>query len=123
MIFVAIIVSVGGAGIANYMFANVYERRREIGTLMSLGAESSLILRIFLIKALVLGLAGGVGGYVIGTLLAVSMGPQLAGVIVLPMPTLAIWAVGISVAITLVASYIPARRAAGLDPVTSFQEF
>jgi putative ABC transport system permease protein len=50
LIFVAIIVVVGGAGIANFMYANVYERRREIGTLMSLGAESRVILRIFLLK-------------------------------------------------------------------------
>ncbi len=122
LIFVAIIVVVGGAGIANYMFANVYERRREIGTLMSLGAESKLILRIFLLKALLLGVAGGVGGFVIGTLLAVTLGPRLAGVPVLPMPVLALWAIGISVGITLLASYFPARNAARIDPVTSFQE-
>ena len=122
LIFVAIIVVVGGAGIANYMFANVYERRREIGTLMSLGAESKLILRIFLLKALLLGVAGGVGGFVIGTLLAVTLGPRLAGVPVLPMPVLALWAIGISVGIALLASYFPARNAARIDPVTSFQE-
>jgi len=122
LIFVAIIVVVGGAGIANYMFANVYERRREIGTLMSLGAESKLILRIFLLKALLLGVAGGVGGFVVGTLLAVTVGPRLAGVPVLPMPVLALWAIGISVGITLLASYFPARNAARIDPVTSFQE-
>ena len=122
LIFVAIIVVVGGAGIANYMFANVYERRREIGTLMSLGAESKLILRIFLLKALLLGVAGGVGGFVIGTILAVTLGPRLAGVPVLPMPILALWAIGISVGITLLASFFPARNAARIDPVTSFQE-
>src|ERR1035438_10931710 len=38
MLFLTIIVLVGGASIANYMFANVFERRREIGTLMALGA-------------------------------------------------------------------------------------
>ncbi|MFG0268241.1 MAG: ABC transporter permease [Rhodopirellula sp. JB055] len=122
MIFVAIIVVIGGAGIANFMFANVYERRREIGTLMSLGAESKLILRIFLLKALLLGVAGGVGGFLIGTTLAVTLGPRLANVPVLPMPMLAVWAIGISVGTTLLASYFPARNAARLDPVTSFKE-
>ena len=122
LIFFVIMVVVGGAGIANYMFANVYERRREIGTLMSLGAESSLILRIFLLKALLLGLVGGVGGFVIGTVLAVTLGPRLAGVPVLPMPILALWALVISVGITLLASFFPARRAARLDPVATFQE-
>ncbi|HYW78233.1 MAG TPA: FtsX-like permease family protein [Thermoguttaceae bacterium] len=121
-IFLVIIVVVGGAGIANYMYANVFERRREIGTLMALGAESGLVLRIFLLKALLLGLAGGIGGFLIGTTLAVTLGPKLAGVPVLPMPMLALWAVGISAGITLSASYFPARRAARLDPVATFQE-
>jgi putative ABC transport system permease protein len=122
MIFLAIIVVVGGAGIANYMYANVFERRREIGTLMALGAESHLVLRIFLLKALLMGLAGGIGGFAIGTALAVTLGPRLAGVPVLPMPILALWAVGISCGITLAASYFPARRASRLDPVATFQE-
>ena len=122
LVFLAIIVVVGGAGIANYMYANVFERRREIGTLMALGAESLLILRIFLLKALLLGLVGGVSGFAVGTLLAVSLGPKLAGVVVLPMPILALWAVLISAGIALLASYFPARRASRLDPCATLQE-
>jgi putative ABC transport system permease protein len=122
LMFLVIIVFVGGASIANYMYANVFERRREIGTLMALGANSGLVLRIFLSKALILGLVGGIGGYVLGTILAVILGPKLAGVIVLPMPLLALLAVGISVALALVASFFPAWRAARLDPCATFQE-
>ena len=122
LIFLVIIVFVGGAGIANYMYANVFERRREIGTLMALGANSLLILRVFLLKALLLGVVGGVGGYLLGTVLAVTLGPRLAGVPVLPMPTLALWAMLISIGLALVASYFPALRAAKLDPCATFQE-
>ncbi len=122
LMFLVIIIFVGGASIANYMYANVFERRREIGTLMALGANSGLVLRIFLLKALILGVAGGIGGYLIGTILAVVLGPKLAGVIVLPMPMLALLAVGISVGLALMASYFPARRAARLDPCATFQE-
>ncbi len=122
LIFIAIIILVGGASMANYMYANVYERRREIGTLMALGAGSKVVLRIFLLKAALLGLVGGVGGFILGTLLAVVMGPRIAGVPVLPMPTLLFWAVLISCGIALAASYFPARRAAQLDPCTSLQE-
>ncbi len=81
-----------------------------------------MILRIFLLKALLLGLVGGVGGYVLGTVLAMTLGPKLAGVPVLPMPLLALWAMLISVGLTLVASFFPARRAARLDPCATFQE-
>ena len=122
MVFVAVIVLVGGASIANYMYGNVHERRREIGTLMALGAGSGFVLKMFLLKALLLGLAGGVGGYVLGTILALLLGPKVAGIIVLPMPTLVLWAVGISILIALVASYFPARRAARLDPFATLQE-
>ena len=122
MIFLGIIVVVGGAGIANFMYANVHDRRREIGTLMALGAESSFILRLFLSKAGLLGLAGGVAGFAMGTGLAVTVGPPLAGVPVLPMPILAVWAVLLSVIIALASSYFPARHAARLDPCATFQE-
>jgi putative ABC transport system permease protein len=89
---------------------------------MALGAGSGFVLKMFLLKALLLGLAGGVGGYVLGTILALLLGPKLAGIIVLPMPTLVFWATGISVLIALVASYFPARRAARLDPCSTLQE-
>ena len=122
LVFLAIIVVAGGASIANYMYANVFERRREIGTLMALGAGSSVVLRVFLLKALLLGLAGGVAGYGLGTVLAVVLGPRIAGVPVLPMAVLAPLAVGIAVAISLAASYFPARRATRLDPCVSLRE-
>ena len=121
-VFLVIIVLVGGASIANYMYANVFERRREIGTLMALGAGSSLILQMFLLKGLLLGLVGGIGGYILGTVFAVTFGPRLAGIAVMPMPVLVLWAVGLSVGIALVASCLPARNAARLDPCATFQE-
>lgn len=122
LIFLVIIVLVGGAGIANYMYANVRERRREIGTLMALGADSTLILRIFLLKAALLGGVGGIGGFLFGTVLAIFLGPQLAGVPVLPMFSLLFWAVGISLGLTLIASFVPAYQAARMDPCATFQE-
>lgn len=122
LLFLIIIVLVGGASIANYMFANVFERRREIGTLMAIGASSRTVLRLFLIKAAWLGLAGGVGGYALGTALAVVLGPRVAGVPVWPMFTPLLWAVAVAVAVCVVASYLPARRAARLDPSAALQE-
>ena len=122
LLFLGIVILIGGAGIANYMYANVYERRKEIGTLMALGAEPGLILRIFLTKALWLGLAGGLGGFVLGSALALGLGPSIVGISVLPMPMLLAWAVGIALLITLVASYFPARWAALLEPAVALRE-
>jgi len=122
MVFLVIIILVGGASIANYMYANVFERRKEIGTLMAMGAGSSVVLKIFLLKALLLGLAAGVGGFVIGTALAIVMGPKLASVPVLPMPTLILLALAIAVPLAILASFLPAIRAARLDPCATLQE-
>ena len=122
LLFLTIIVLVGGASIANYMFANVFERRREIGTLMALGASSQVVLRLFLLKAIWLGLAGGVGGYVLGSAMAAILGPRVAGVPVFPMLTPLLWAVGVAVLVCVAATFLPARRAARLDPSAALQE-
>ncbi|MBE7557751.1 FtsX-like permease family protein [bacterium] len=122
LLFLVIMVLVGGTSIANYMYANVYERRREIGTLMALGAGPKHVLQVFLLKALLLGVAGGVAGFLLGSTAALWLGPRIAGVPVLPMPILAFWALVVAVAIALAASFFPARRAARLDPSIALQE-
>jgi putative ABC transport system permease protein len=122
LVFLGILAVVGGASVATAMYANVHERRREIGTLMALGATPGQVLRMFLLKALLLGLVGGVAAFLAGTGAAILLGPQLAGVPVRPMPVLALWAVGLALAVSLLASILPAWRAARLDPCTTLQE-
>jgi putative ABC transport system permease protein len=122
LVFLIIIVLVGGASIANYMFANVFERRREVGILVALGAGRGLIQRIFLLKALLLGLVGGVFGYLGGTALAMILGPQLAGIAVSPRAEWLLYSVVISVGLSLLASVLPVYRAVKLDPFITLQE-
>jgi putative ABC transport system permease protein len=121
-VFFSILLLVGAASIASVMYANVTERRREIGTLMALGASRRFVTQMFLGKATLLGIAGGLGGFVVGTILAILLGPRLLDVTVQPMPQLC--AVGIAAAtiVAVAASYFPARRAAGLDPCLVFNE-
>lgn len=121
-VFLCLITLVGGAGIANYMFANVNDRKKEIGTLMAMGAGFGFILRLFFTKALILGIVGGLGGYVIGTILAMVLGPEIANIKVYPLAHLLGTAILISVGIALVASLLPARRAAKIDPCIAFKE-
>jgi putative ABC transport system permease protein len=121
-LFFAILLVVGVASIGGTMFANVAERRREIGTLMALGATPWLVSRLFLGKALAIGLVGGVLGYLIGTALAIGLGPYWTGISVQPVPSLAAVSLVLAVAVALVASYFPARRAALIDPCLCFRE-
>jgi putative ABC transport system permease protein len=122
ILVLGVLILVGGATVASATSANVRERRREIGTLMALGATPNLILRLFLLKATWLGLAGGIGGCLTGIVLAVLLGPHWAGVTVSPLPSLAAIAVTAALGVTLVAAFWPARSAAQLDPCTCFRE-
>ncbi|MCA9077738.1 MAG: ABC transporter permease [Planctomycetaceae bacterium] len=121
-VFFSILLLVGGASIASVMYANVTERRKEIGTLMALGASRRFVTRMFLGKATLLGVAGGIGGFLVGTVLASVLGPQLLGVSVRPMPGLLAIGIVTATLVAVAASFLPARRAAGLDPCLVFND-
>jgi putative ABC transport system permease protein len=123
LILLVIIVLVGAISIANYMWANVEERRREIGTLLTLGAARASIYRLFFAKSVVLGVLGGVAGYLVGTLAALILGPELAGLAVQPIPIYLLWAVLLSLLIAVLGSWYPIYRATRLDPAVILQEF
>jgi putative ABC transport system permease protein len=117
-----ILVIVGGASLASAIAANVRERKREIGTLMAIGATPGFVLRMFLLKALVLGLTAGTIGCLLGLVTAVTAGPQWVGVSVSPIPSLSILAVCAATGLAVVAAFWPARQAAAMDPCLSFQD-
>lgn len=122
LIFLVIILIVGAISIGNFMWANVEERRREIGTIIAIGATQGIVYRLFMSKALVLGAVGGFLGYIIGTTGAMILGPQLAGLAVAPMPVYLFFAILIAVLISLAGSFIPTFRASRMDPSLIMQE-
>ena len=122
VIMLVIIVLVGAISIGNYMWANVEERRREMGTLITIGFKKRHIYRLFLIKALVLGIIGGVSGYLLGTAAALILGPQLAGLKVSPVFIYFVWSLVVAVGIAVIGSWYPTYRAARLDPALIMQE-
>ena len=122
LIVLGILVIVGGASVANTISSNVRERRREVGTLMALGATPGLIARMFLLKAWLLGTVGAIGGCVLGLIVAKVLGSQWTGVTVTPLPDLIALATGAALAITTLAALWPARSAAKLDPCRCFGE-
>ncbi|EAQ82167.1 hypothetical protein DSM3645_00595 [Blastopirellula marina DSM 3645] len=121
-IVLAVMMVVGGAGLAGAISSNVQERRREIGTLMALGATPRYIQQLFLGKALLLGLAAGAIGCLLGVSAALIVGPAWAGVSVTPLVGTSLLAVLLATFVALVAAWWPARRAAQLDPCICFRE-
>jgi ABC-type lipoprotein release transport system permease subunit len=100
---------------------NVRERRAEIGILRALGTSSSGILRLFLTKALLIGVLGAVVGVALGALIAGRLASSLASE-PLPAqflsPSRLLWIVGLTPLLTVLASWVPALLAAGEDPAT-----
>ena len=85
------------------VFKELLERKSQLVTsfiaitLVAIGMSPRQALSIFYTKALILGAAGGVIGYLLGTTLAMWLGPRVAKIPVLPMPSLLGWALLISV--------------------------
>ncbi len=111
---------VGGIGIMNIMLVSVTERTREIGIRKALGARKGDIKLQFVIEAMTTSLIGGifgivfgiVGGNVAGKLLDISAVPTLASIFL---------AVGISVGIGVLFGYLPANKAANLNPIDALR--
>jgi putative ABC transport system permease protein len=114
----AISLLVGGIGIMNIMLVSVTERTREIGLRKAVGATSADILSQFLTEAIVLCLAGGTIGILLGT------GGSLLAKKVIP-TTVPLWAVilafGFSTAVGLIFGVAPAYKAAKLDPIEALR--
>jgi putative ABC transport system permease protein len=66
---------IGAFAVFNTMMASVNERTKDIGIMRAVGASRSQILRIFIYESLITGVAGGILGYGVGTLLAYVIGP------------------------------------------------
>ena len=113
----AISLLVGGIGI---MLASVTERTREIGVRRAIGARRSQIILQFLIETVVLSVAGGLIGIVIG--FAIPWGvTYFAGMPTIVTMTSLVLSAGISVAIGIVFGLYPAIRAANLDPISALR--
>ncbi len=117
-----VLIVVGGLSLATAIAANVRERRREIGTLMALGATPRFVQSLFLGKAIVLGLCAGTVGCMIGIVTAIVAGPAWAGVTVSVLPATAGLSILIATLVAIASAWWPSRQAARLDPCTCFQE-
>ncbi|MFA5992997.1 MAG: ABC transporter permease [Candidatus Pacearchaeota archaeon] len=138
----AISLVVGAIGIANTMFTSVLEKTKEIGIMKAIGTQNKDILSIFLLNSGLIGLAGGIGGVILGTLSSTAInsvagisstsssmrgGPgggglfsMLGGSSVVSIQ-LIFGAILFAVLIGMVAGAIPAYRASRLNPVDALR--
>lgn len=116
---IALVIS--GIGIMNIMLVTVTERTREIGLRMAVGASRREILMQFLIEAVIISLAGGVLGILLG--IAMPLSVQLfTGDIVIPISVTSIAvAFSVSCMVGLVFGMLPANRASKLNPTEALR--
>lgn len=116
----AISLLVSGIGITNVMLVSVTERTREIGLRKALGASEEVILTQFVMEAVLLSLAGGLIGVLLGIIGAVAIG-HFSPV----KPEVTVWsillAVGVSGGSGIFFGVFPAQRAANLDPIVALR--
>jgi putative ABC transport system permease protein len=111
---------VGGIGIMNIMLVSVTERTREIGLRMAVGARGRDVLAQFLIEAVLLCMAGGCVGLALGVGVTVLVS-QLAGwKVSIGAGTVAL-AIFASASVGIVFGFVPARRAARLNPIEALR--
>ena len=112
----AISLVVGGIGIMNIMLASILERTREIGVRRAVGASQRDILAQFLSEAVLISLAGGVAGIIVGATLSFGI-ERLADIQTIVSFFSVFIAFGVSITVGIVFGIVPAWRAARQDPV------
>jgi len=111
---------VGGVGILNIMLISVSERTREIGVRVALGARPRQIPDAFLLEAVIISLAGGAVGILIGSGVPVLLTALFD--ISIPISSLSVaFALVVSASVGIFFGYYPARRAARLDAVQALR--
>jgi putative ABC transport system permease protein len=116
----AVSLLVGGIGIMNIMLVSVTERTREIGTRLAIGALEREVLMQFLVEAVVLSSLGGL----LGIVLAIAAAFGLTALLNVPLIfnwTIVIIAFLFSAAVGVIFGYVPARKAARLNPIDALR--
>ena len=126
-VIAAISLLVGGIGIMNIMMVSVAERTREIGIRKALGAKERTILALFVTEAATTSALGGLIGTILGYGVSAAASPLVAAVMgdtnmtISPSAGSVAVAFGVSVGIGILFGYLPAKRAARLNPIEALR--
>jgi putative ABC transport system permease protein len=116
----AVSLLVGGIGIMNVMMVSVTERTREIGTRLAIGAREREVLLQFLVEAVTLSSVGGIGGLLLATIASVLLSKGMRVPFVFD-AQINVIAFVFSATIGVIFGYLPAKRAARLDPIEALR--
>jgi len=127
LVFIAAIsLVVGGIGIMNTMLMAVLERTKEIGIMKAIGATNTTVLSLFLSEAGIIGLIGGLIGYLLGLTIALIGGIAASSsgidLIIEFDPMLLLGSLTFAFIVGVVSGYIPAQRAANMEPVEALRD-
>lgn len=121
MLVTAVVLMCAGSSVAGTMGATVLERGKEIGLMKAMGGTRWDLLRIFSAEALLLGVAGGVSGYLCGSLIAGFVAWSVFSSPAEPAPWFFLVALGVSLLLALAGSLGPLLSVFRLDPVLSLR--
>ncbi len=117
-----ITLAVGLFGVVNTMMASVNERIKDIGIMRAVGASRNQIIKIFVYEAIIIGIVGGIFGYIAGTLLAYAVGPLIfEGTAITYIPQYFPLSLGLATLIAVVATVYPAFHATRIKVADSFR--
>ncbi|MBU3935588.1 ABC transporter permease [Patescibacteria group bacterium] len=116
----AISLLVGGIGIMNIMLVTVTERTRDIGLLKAIGAKAKDILAQFLIESLVLTLAGGLIGVILGATLTYFASSAMSIPFIISFKSVFL-AVAVSASVGILFGWYPAKKASILNPIDALR--
>lgn len=118
---IGLITLLGSAvGLMNIMLASVKSRTQEIGVRKAIGAKAGAIRRQFLIESITITFIGGLAGMFLGAVVGSLIGKLMHLEFVLPV-LWALFSLVLAVAVGIIAGYVPAKRAADLDPIEALR--
>ncbi|WP_243288043.1 ABC transporter permease [Geothrix terrae] len=117
----AISLVVGAMGILTVMWISVHERTAEIGLLRALGVDGATVQALFFLEAVLLAVGGGVGGLAFGVLVQAVLRTIVPGLPLATPPEAVAAALLMTLAVGAAAGVLPARKAAGLDPIEALR--
>ncbi len=117
-----IALALGCFGVVNTMMTSVHERIKDIGIMRAVGASRNQIIKVFIYEAIIIGVVGGIFGYLAGTLLAYAVGPLLfEDMVVSFVPKYFPLSLAVAIFIAIIATVYPAFRATKIKVADSFR--